>query len=385
MRRFRHRAAAVVVGAVLAITGASPPAQAAGEPPVPLPTAPKGLRSPVTLPTALDPVAAYVPQVSCDPVDKLGATRLRNLLVKTYGVGAGGSISRGCKEGVSEHADGRAIDWMVDTRVAAQKAAAADFLSWVTRNDGENARRLGIMYVIYNQKIWAIYRAKEGWRPSSGHTDHVHISLSWAGARGDVSFWTGTVGRQDYGPCVLFEGLPGVVTSVPRTTPCPSPAPAVRTSTRPERILGDKGSSNVRFAQGVLGLSQTGTFDTATRKALLGYQSLNDVPRTGVLDDATYAAMDPATVDADAIAGVTRREAIAWGLARSASATVRPEATGVEAAMVQRALGLPWRRRTGYYGKVTTKIVTRLQAAHHLAQDGVMGAEEWSALAADVG
>lgn len=63
------------------------------------------------------------------------------------------------------------------------------------------ARRMGIMYVIWNHQIWSpgpdsTWRAYTGTNP---HTDHVHISLSWAGARAETSFWSGTV----------VQGLPG--------------------------------------------------------------------------------------------------------------------------------------------------------------------------------
>jgi hypothetical protein len=56
-------------------------------------------------------------------------------------------------------------------------------------------RRLGVMYIIYNRRIWASYRAEEGWRPYVGanpHTDHIHFSFSWAGARKQTSYWDGT-------------------------------------------------------------------------------------------------------------------------------------------------------------------------------------------------
>ena len=52
------------------------------------------------------------------------------------------------------------------------------------------------MYVIWNKRIWGSYAASSGWRAYGGaspHTDHVHISLSRAGASGATSFWTGRV------------------------------------------------------------------------------------------------------------------------------------------------------------------------------------------------
>jgi hypothetical protein len=84
---------------------------------------------------------------------------------------------------------------------ANEKAAAQSFIGALMATDSAGnkhalARRMGIMYVIWDRQIWSAYRASEGWRPYSGasaHRDHVHISLSWAGANGRTSFWSGTV------------------------------------------------------------------------------------------------------------------------------------------------------------------------------------------------
>jgi hypothetical protein len=61
------------------------------------------------------------------------------------------------------------------------------------------ARRLGIMYIIWNKKIWGTYSASSGWRPYSCsgvtgcHQNHVHFSFSKAGASGKTSYWTKVV------------------------------------------------------------------------------------------------------------------------------------------------------------------------------------------------
>jgi hypothetical protein len=66
------------------------------------------------------------------------------------------------------------------------------------------ARRLGVMYIIFNRRIWF---PGSGWRvyckqkprgcvsPSDGglrhpHTDHVHFSFTWDGARKHTTFWS---------------------------------------------------------------------------------------------------------------------------------------------------------------------------------------------------
>lgn len=80
------------------------------------------------------------------------------------------------------------------------RAAARQVFTWLFRADPSGrrfamARRLGVMYIIHNRRIWGSYRATEGWRPYIGanpHTDHVHFSFSWAGARKRTSWWDGT-------------------------------------------------------------------------------------------------------------------------------------------------------------------------------------------------
>ena len=49
------------------------------------------------------------------------------------------------------------------------------------------------MYIIWNRKIWGAYLPDQGWRTYTGpnpHTDHVHVSFSWAGALKQTSWWT---------------------------------------------------------------------------------------------------------------------------------------------------------------------------------------------------
>jgi hypothetical protein len=59
------------------------------------------------------------------------------------------------------------------------------------------------MYMIWDAKIWKSYQADKGWQRYTGaspHTDHVHFSLSWAGAYAKTSYWTGTVAPVMPGP-----------------------------------------------------------------------------------------------------------------------------------------------------------------------------------------
>ena len=186
--------ATALLAATLALVGAgtAAPAHAAEPPPGPSAPAP-----------APDPIDAYVPyrgQTVCDPTVKPGARYLADLLVSHYGVGRGSGITRACTAGgQSEHKEGRAVDWMVNVDNPAQKAAGDQFVAWLTAKGpdgkvGYNARRLGVMYVIWNKRIWSNSGPGATWRTYTGaqpHTDHVHISLGWNGAYMRSSWWTG--------------------------------------------------------------------------------------------------------------------------------------------------------------------------------------------------
>jgi hypothetical protein len=119
-------------------------------------------------------------------------------------------ISRACTgTPTSDHQEGRALDWSRDASDKSERAAVADLLEWLFAtdrygNDDAIARRLGISYIIWNRKIWGswsgewdVYCVK---KPSgckdpdthalmNPHTDHVHISFGWPGARMQTTFW----------------------------------------------------------------------------------------------------------------------------------------------------------------------------------------------------
>jgi hypothetical protein len=158
----------------------------------------------------IDPPAGYEGQSMCDPTDKPGVLAFRAVvLAKEPGTGAGG-ISRGCSiGGQSEHKEGRAWDWTVNAGVPSQKAAAERIIDWLEAkdsygNEAAMARRFGIMYLIFNRRIWF---PGSGWRTycvqkkagcvepgtksdvRDPHTSHVHFSFTWAGAKKQTSYW----------------------------------------------------------------------------------------------------------------------------------------------------------------------------------------------------
>lgn len=370
----------VITGLVLGL-GAAPATAAAGKPPITLPSAPAGLTAPVALPAAVDPVSPYLPQVSCSPVDMVGPTKLRDLVLATYGIGGRGNISRGCTEGLSEHSEGRAWDWSVDVKKPAEKAAAADFIAWLTRDDGRNARRLGIMYVIYNKKIWAVYDTKAGWRKSYDHTDHVHVSFSWSGARAQTSFWTGTVSTVDHGPCVRFKGSYAASTGTPRSARCGTPTSALVKTSRPNRQYGNTGAT-VRQVQSMLRVPVTGRFDSATRAAARDYQRAHDLPPTGAVDQPTWASLDRASIKKRTVTGFSRWKAAGHGVDHYSRHTLSQGRAAKAVLVLQTALGMPRADRNGYFGPLTLAAVKQVEARAGLVPDGVVRGEEWQAIRA---
>ncbi|GAC1324893.1 MAG: hypothetical protein NVSMB13_07030 [Mycobacteriales bacterium] len=161
--------------------------------------------------TSIESLSPYIPQTSCDPSAKPGAIALEQLVLRTYpATGSSGIVNTCAAEGqVSEHSEGRAWDWQVSSQDPAQRASADALLNWLLATDSRGhraamARRLGIMYMIFDHRIWDSYADEQGWRPYTGanpHTDHVHISLSWAGAWARTSYWTGRAAADDFGPC----------------------------------------------------------------------------------------------------------------------------------------------------------------------------------------
>jgi hypothetical protein len=183
--------------------------------------------------------AGYQPQSTCSPAAKPGTVVLGRWIVAAYG-GRFGSISRACTgRSVSEHKEGRAFDWTLNATKASDRARAAKFLAaaFATGPTGEKAelaRRMGIMYVIWNDQIYASYR---GFAPrpylSSGcaslkkcsktlrHRDHVHVSLTREAAAGRTSWYAGHVP----GVTVLPVTPPSNPWQPPVVTPTPTPIP----------------------------------------------------------------------------------------------------------------------------------------------------------------
>ena len=158
----------------------------------------------------IEDYAGYVEPERCRPAPKPGVRAFADLLEDAYPDTAWIGISRAC-EGTptSDHQEGRALDWSRDASDKHERAAVEDLFAWLFATDrygNENAlvRRLGISYIIWNRKIWGswsqeweVYCVKKpsGCRDPdthalmNPHTDHVHISFGWPGAREQTTYW----------------------------------------------------------------------------------------------------------------------------------------------------------------------------------------------------
>jgi hypothetical protein len=145
-------------------------------------------------------------------------------LLRSRWPGVWTSISRDCTVGGrSEHKDGRGIDAGGVSAFTSTRARAESILNWLLATDADghrfaNARRLGVMYLIWDKQLWVASEADRGWQPypCSGvtlcHQDHIHMSISQAGAAKQTSYWTGRTGYPPGLPVAWLDTRAGSLT-----------------------------------------------------------------------------------------------------------------------------------------------------------------------------
>ncbi|GAB2873417.1 hypothetical protein [Nocardioides pacificus] len=162
----------------------------------------------------IEDYASYEPQKRCSPNAKAGTVLLAGWLVRSFG-GGNGSISRSCGSGgTSEHKEGRAIDWMANASNPADVKRVQRFFDKVfaTSPGGQEhawARRMGIMYVIWDDRIYSSWnqfagdpylssscKRRKRCSPTLRHRDHVHVSLTRRGAKGLTSWYVPRLNRR---------------------------------------------------------------------------------------------------------------------------------------------------------------------------------------------
>lgn len=162
-----------------------------------------------TFPRAIDDYPRYEVEDQCDPTTKPGTAEVQRIIRSTWGTALGMNTPRACSSANSGHEEGRAIDWMTNSRIPSQKVQGDDLVAWLLAPDSYGnqhamARRLGISYVIWDSRKFYLFNPGAGWteysdcqsvRTGSGddnicHRNHVHISMSWDGALQRTSWFT---------------------------------------------------------------------------------------------------------------------------------------------------------------------------------------------------
>jgi hypothetical protein len=108
------------------------------------------------------------------------------------------------------HAEGRAIDWHLDVHDGGDKREAGRLLAMLfgpdsRGNESALARRMGILEAIWDCRYYGFWMGSESKRygacndsrgrlrsdvdPTIAHRNHIHLSLSRAGARMRTSYW----------------------------------------------------------------------------------------------------------------------------------------------------------------------------------------------------
>lgn len=372
------------------------------------------VKAPVTpagLPAGIERLTSYVPADSCDMTDKPGSVALGRFLRASYPVSSYG-ISRACGTdalSTTEHYEGRGIDWMSNSRVPQQKANADAVTTWLLAKDKAgntyaNARRLGVMYLIWNNKIWGAYNTPAGWRPyqdcgtaakassafdTTCHRNHIHISLSWEGAMGRTSFWSKKVAAPDYGPCRVAgfswagsyaSANPRVCRSVAAARPEAGSSALHAALVRSSGITVRRGHSGpvVVAIQQLVGAAADGGFGLLTEVKVRAFQRKIGVSQTGVVDYATWRAALKATAPrqvATAPKPVVAKAPVSK-YAKYVNVVLQRGSTGSVVKVMQAAMGAT---ADGNFGPLTEAKVRTFQLAHRLTVNGVVTAAVWRA------
>jgi peptidoglycan hydrolase-like protein with peptidoglycan-binding domain len=310
-----------------------------------------------TLPAALDVAAFYQEGTRCLTENQPGAVAFAKLLNATYGTHTYGILRR-C---AAEHGEGRALDWMIDSRKAENLALANALTRWLAAPDaqgrpGAMARRFGINYIIFNRQQWKAWAPERGWTAYYGvspHTDHIHFSFNWDGAYKRTSWWSGVA---------VTKPLTGPTGS---TAPAPT-TPVITASGYPLLEQGATGPE-VKLAQKVIGVTVDGKFGPLTAAALGTWQSKHGVPATKKLDNATWATM--------VYLKLVPARGTLWTYT---NVVLKRGSTGSAVKALQKAIG----KLTvdGSYGPATEARVKEFQKSKGLTVTGVTDSKVWLAL-----
>lgn len=389
------QALALTVAMVTGGIAAASPASAVSTPP-----------TPGGQPSGVEDLVRYVGANSCDPAVKPGAKALGDLLVRTY-PGTRYGLQRPCGSNTlptSEHYDGRGIDWMTNSRDATQRAQAEATIAWLMATDAKgnafaNARRTGVMYLIWNNKKWS------AWDPSRWteyrtclstpdksldsycHRNHIHFSLSWAGAMGRTSYWSKSVAPMDWGPCRTADLNWASPYTKPQSNRCPTyptvSAPSGASSVDQMLVkfsgvwlsVGSQGPV-VTALQSKLGIGSDGVFGAQTQSAVKAFQAAHGVRVTGNLDADTWRAV----LRAGTVSVPTPPPPTPGKYAAYENIRLSYGARGTTVKVLQGALNMRTSDRDGIFGAQTKAAVIAFQKQAKLTSDGIVTKPVWQAL-----
>ena len=159
-----------------------------------------------SFPPAIDNYGKKAP-FKCDPTVKPGTKAFAELLRRTYGIGYSG-LTRPCDATwgakTSRHKMGMAVDWWVNVYTQEKRDIAQEVIDWLLATDEHgnrhaNARRLGIVRIIWDDSIWSASTRKWSFYDARSicdiptdrcrHRDHMHFTLSADGAYKRTSWW----------------------------------------------------------------------------------------------------------------------------------------------------------------------------------------------------
>lgn len=153
----------------------------------------------------------YDSATRCDNKPRPGMVRFQRWLEANVGGGAWGTFrcERWGPKRASLHAEGRAIDWGLDSRDPAGRREGTRLIRMLLAPDRAGnphalARRMGVQEIIWDCSYWGAGMAefsrygkcfgKQGQprkrvNPTLAHFDHLHIGLTKPGAAARTTFW----------------------------------------------------------------------------------------------------------------------------------------------------------------------------------------------------
>lgn len=218
----------------------------------------------------------------CSGKAQPGAVALLTWAVRDFGQGARNLGIYNCRSirgsrNRSIHGDGRALDVGFS---GVGNPAGTRLLQTLLPHVGT----LGIQMIIWNRRIYsARYPNGAPYRGIAPHTDHVHIELTWAAAKG----LTLSRVRQ------VLSGTPVRYSADLRAL-----AAAITAAKRHTYRLGDR-SENVKFIQAGINkiagrrLSVDGVFGPSTEKAIKDLQRFFGLKVDGVVGPSTWRILYP--------------------------------------------------------------------------------------------